>query len=109
MTKPSIASGARRGKPATPARGRAPAKRRAAPAAGVHPHAVPILRDEEAVIRNDDVPDVGPELRERMASETAFRRYDGRQVAEGDDIEHLLEADVDVERELVEADKPAER
>jgi hypothetical protein len=90
--------------PSTIGKGKARAQR----AGPKHPPAVPILGAEESM---EDVPDqpfaegaldnVDPDLRHRMISEAAYRRYVERGYADGDDVDDWLEAEADVEHLLL--------
>lgn len=73
-----------------------------------HPHVVPILGAEDPL---EDVPDqpfadgaldtVGPDLRHRMISEAAYRRFVDRGYSDGDDFDDWLEAEMEVDHLLV--------
>lgn len=73
-----------------------------------HPHVVPILGAEDPL---EDVPDqpfaqgaldtVDPDLRHRMISEAAYRRFVERGYSEGDDFDDWLEAESEVDHLLV--------
>jgi hypothetical protein len=72
-----------------------------------HPHSVPVLAEEES----ESMPDqpfaegaqdsVDPDLRHRMISEAAYRRYTERGYADGYDLDDWLQAEADVDHLLV--------
>lgn len=64
-----------------------------------HPHAVPVL-DSVEMLGGDAVPDIDPEVRYRMISESAYHRYLDRGCEDGFDVDDWLAAEADVEREL---------
>lgn len=83
-------------------------KARALRADPKHPHVVPILRAEDP---DEDAPDqpfaegardtISPDLRHRMISEAAHRRYVERGYSDGDDVDDWLQAEADVDHLLV--------
>jgi hypothetical protein len=89
---------------ATIGKSKAPARRSALE----HPHVVPILGAEDPV---EDVADqpfaegaldtVDPDLRHRMISEAAYRRYVERGYSDGDDFDDWLEAETEIDHLLV--------
>ena len=73
-----------------------------------HPHSVPILEGEDEASAMPDQPFVegaydvvSPDLRHRMISEAAYRRYVERGYADGYDLDDWLVAESEVEHVLV--------
>ncbi len=74
-----------------------------------HPKALPIVVDESEAERVPDQPfaegahdAIDPDLRHRMISEAAYRRYAERNYEDGYDIEDWLQAESDVDHLLVD-------
>jgi hypothetical protein len=73
-----------------------------------HPHSVPILGPEDEAGQAPDQPfaegaqdAVDPDLRHRLISETAFRRYTERGYADGYDLDDWLQAEAEVDHLLL--------
>ena len=73
-----------------------------------HPHSVPILEGEDEASAMPDQPFVegaydvvSPDLRHRMISEAAYRRYVERGYADGYDLDDWLSAETEVDHVLV--------
>lgn len=84
-------------------------KARARRADPKHPHVVPILGAKDP---EEDPPDqpfaegardtLSPDLRHRMISEAAYRRYVERGYADGDEVDDWLQAEADVDHLLID-------
>jgi hypothetical protein len=86
---------------------------KAAPARPQHPHSVPILSPEalgEALpdqpFAENVVSGVDPEVRYRMISEAAYRRYSERGYVDGYDLEDWLDAEIEVDHLLLNPTMP---
>jgi hypothetical protein len=76
-----------------------------------HPHSVAILETEALREPMPDQPfaegardTVDPDLRYRMISEAAYRRYEERGYADGNDLDDWLAAEADVDHLLITPD-----
>ena len=81
-----------------------------------HPKALPIVADEPEAERVPDQPfaegahdAIDPDLRHRLISEAAYRRYAERNYEEGYDIDDWLQAEADVDHLLVDRTVSRER
>ena len=73
-----------------------------------HPHSIAILAPEDEAGQAPDQPfaegaqdAVDPDLRHRMISEAAFRRYTERGYADGYDLDDWLQAEAEVEHVIL--------
>lgn len=73
-----------------------------------HPHSVPILTAEDEAGTTPDQPfaegaqdAVDPDLRHRLISEAAFRRYTERGYADGYDLDDWLQAEAEVDHVML--------
>ncbi|HEX6136896.1 MAG TPA: DUF2934 domain-containing protein [Casimicrobiaceae bacterium] len=73
-----------------------------------HPHSVPVLESEDEAAEMPDQPfaegardPLDPDLRHRMVSEAAYRRYSGRGYTDGYDLDDWLQAEADVDHLLL--------
>jgi hypothetical protein len=85
------------------------ARRQRAPAGGMtRPHDAPVLRPEPDAERAAEQPfaegahdAIDSDLRHRMISEAAYRRYAERGYADGYDVDDWLQAEADVDHVLL--------
>ncbi|HEX8011510.1 MAG TPA: DUF2934 domain-containing protein [Casimicrobiaceae bacterium] len=96
------------GKSARDARKGTIRRRQVHKAAASHPHSTPIIASGNEAEQDRDQPFVegaqdaiDPDLRHRMISETAYRRYADRGYVDGYDIDDWLQAETEVDHLLL--------
>ncbi len=74
-----------------------------------HPHSVAVLAADDEAGRTPDQPfaegahdDVDPDLRHRLISAAAYRKYEERAYADGYDLDDWLQAEAEVDHLLVD-------